>query len=218
MHDNDVKKVSPVLSHHVSHSFVPGDGKEEIQAAVHVWTEPMLTSADVFTYTKPKGLLVMRKSFFPWLTSRCKTAWVSSPLWINLSGKKHKGVLHATMYFFGMSYGNLRAIQNWKLELFNTHELFSLLLCAFPVLRSFVSNLITPLSAAVFNLSSWACLKAYSVHQAQIQLLKENILHSSAAGILGSATVKSQQSCDSCRHLKNKAEMQEDCVASRFKK
>lgn len=28
MHDDDIKKVSPVLSHHVSHSFVPADGKE----------------------------------------------------------------------------------------------------------------------------------------------------------------------------------------------
>lgn len=136
----------------------------------------MLTSADVFTYTKPKGLLVMRKSFFPWLTSRCKTARVSSPLWMNLSGKKHERVLHATMYFFEIH----ELYKTRNSELFYTRELFSLLLCVFPVLRSFVSNLITPLSAAGFNLSSWACLKAYSVHQAQIQLLKVNILHSSA--------------------------------------
>lgn len=41
-----------------------------------------------YTYTKLKGLLVMRKSFFPLLTSRCKTAWVSSPLRMNLSMKR----------------------------------------------------------------------------------------------------------------------------------
>lgn len=28
MHDDHVKEVSPVLSHHMSHSFVPADGKE----------------------------------------------------------------------------------------------------------------------------------------------------------------------------------------------
>lgn len=41
-----------------------------------------------YTYTKLKGLLVMRKSFFPLLTSRCKTASVSSPLRIYLSMKR----------------------------------------------------------------------------------------------------------------------------------
>ena len=40
------------------------------------------------TYTKLKGLFVMRNSFFPLLTNWCKTASVSSPLRINLSMKK----------------------------------------------------------------------------------------------------------------------------------
>lgn len=42
------------------------------------------------TYTKLKGLLVMRKSFFPLLANRCKTASVSSPLRMNLSVKRRK--------------------------------------------------------------------------------------------------------------------------------
>lgn len=65
MHDDDIKKVSPVFSHHMSHSFVPAEGEEYTKPAVQVWTESELTRGDVFTYTKPKGLLVMRKSFFP---------------------------------------------------------------------------------------------------------------------------------------------------------
>lgn len=64
MHDDDIKKVSPVFSHHMSHSFVPA-GEEYTTPAVQVWTESELARGDVFTYTKPKGLLVMRKSFFP---------------------------------------------------------------------------------------------------------------------------------------------------------
>lgn len=42
------------------------------------------------TYTKPKGLLVMRKSFLPWLTRRFKTASVSLPLRMNSSVHKKR--------------------------------------------------------------------------------------------------------------------------------
>lgn len=45
------------------------------------------------TYTKPNGLLVMRKSFLPWPTSRFKTASVSSPLRMNLPVKEEDRML-----------------------------------------------------------------------------------------------------------------------------
>lgn len=94
MHNDNIEEVPPVFSHHVCHSFIPAyrKGKNRLQqdslpllcVSMDSRREPEIAN----TYTKPKGLLVMRKSFFPWLTSRCKTASVSSPLTMNLSMKR----------------------------------------------------------------------------------------------------------------------------------
>ena len=48
--------------------------------------------SDPGTHTKLKGLLVMRNSFFPWLTRRCSTAYVSSPLRMYFSTHRSKKI------------------------------------------------------------------------------------------------------------------------------
>lgn len=49
------------------------------------------------TYTKPKGLFVIRKSFLPWLTRRFNTAWVSLPLRMNLSERRGQNIYCAAV-------------------------------------------------------------------------------------------------------------------------
>lgn len=89
MHDDNIKEVSPVFSHHVSHSSITAHRKvkTDYDRAVYPWLVSEWPET-ANTYTNPKGLLVIRKSFFPWLTSWCKTASVSSPLRMNLSMRR----------------------------------------------------------------------------------------------------------------------------------
>lgn len=91
MHDDNIKEVPPVLSNHVRHSSIPACRKDktDYDRAVYPWhVSEWPETAN--TYTNPKGLLVIRKSFFPWLTSWCKTASVSSPLRMNLSMRRRR--------------------------------------------------------------------------------------------------------------------------------
>lgn len=118
VHNDYVKKVSPVFSHHVCHSFVSAHRKH-VKKKKSIATEQftlrmsqsgLCGSQIANTYTKPNGLLVMRKSFLLWPTSRFKTASVSSPLRMNLSVKKRRTECYLTCSSVQAGYGEWREL------------------------------------------------------------------------------------------------------------
>lgn len=79
LHDDHVKELAPVGAHHVPHALVPAERGRGRGGASSSTPSPN-PSPGAHAHTKLKGLLVMRKSCFPWVTRRLRTAKVSSPL------------------------------------------------------------------------------------------------------------------------------------------
>lgn len=75
LYNDHVEKISPVFTHHVRHSFVTAQGEDYKKKKKNIATQQFLSHESELTgkfgpqitntYTKPKGLLVMRKSFLP---------------------------------------------------------------------------------------------------------------------------------------------------------